>query len=151
MRTLITVFGIVLLTLIGATAATGSAYVQTVSADNPIVDRGCVIRFDRTLNGYTAPRIHANSTHTCVGIKRVYAEKPSGDLVIEGESAGAIVTINVTMDETFAQRDIQCGPSGGIPVVRVRCYKDGVKVKAYSRAIRHPYANLWFGTRSWTQ
>lgn len=146
LATLLVLFAVL---LAGTGAAAG--YLYPASTDNPLVTRGCVIRFDqKSSSGRTVPRIHANSSHYCIGVQRVYAEYPSGDLIIVGENLGPIVSINITVDETLTAKGIRCGPSGGQPIVRVQCYNgNGTKVKAYGASIYGTYSNLWYSDISW--
>lgn len=140
------------LLLIGTTAgvAVGAAYLYPASAGNPTVQSGCVIRFDeRTSSGLTRPRVHANSAHYCVGVTDVYAEYPSGDVVIKQQTVGPVVYISVSPDETLAARGITCGASGGVGVLRLRCYDRAGRVKAYSPKMYGSTSNLWVGWTSW--
>lgn len=142
---------LVIVVLFGSGVAVGANYQYPASLANPLVTRGCVIRFDQRVDGRTVPRIHANAAHYCVGVRRVYAEYPSGDLVIEVQPVGPMVTINVIEDETLSARGIQCGPSGADLVVRVSCYsRSGAKAKAYGSTIHGTYSNLWFSTTNWS-
>lgn len=125
--------------------------VREAPSETPITVRGCAIRFDRRdPAGRTRPRVHANSTHYCLGVTEVRAEYPSGDLIIETDSEGPIIFVSVSPDETLTARGIDCGASGGIRITRIRCHdRDGDQVKAYSREIYGPGANLWIGWVSW--
>lgn len=133
--------------LVGGVAV-GAAYMYAPSVLNPTAHAGCVIRFDeKTRRGATRPTIYANSAHYCVGVKRVYAAYPSGDLVIVQQSAGPVISINVSPDETLTARGIDCGASGGINVTR--CYDEHGRVKAYSSKMYGALANLWVGWVQW--
>jgi len=151
MRTLLITIGLVMLTLLAGTAgAVGSAYMYAPSVDNPIATSGCVIRFDeKTRAGNTRPTIHANGTHYCIGAASARADYPSGDLVIDMQTVGPIVSIAVSPDETLVSRGIDCGASGGAGTIRVRCYDRYGKVKAYSPKMYANTANLWIGWTSW--
>jgi hypothetical protein len=151
MKTLLITIGLVMLTLLAGTAgAVGSAYMYAPSVDNPTAQSGCVIRFDeKTRAGNTRPSIHANSTHYCLGVSSVSADYPSGDLVIDMQTVGPIVSIAVSPDETLVSRGIDCGASGGAGTIRVRCYDRYGKVKAYSPKMYANTANLWLGWSSW--
>jgi hypothetical protein len=153
MRTLLITIGLVMLTLLAGTAgAVGSAYMYAPSVDNPIATSGCVIRFDeKTRAGNTRPTIHANSTHFCIGVTSVSAAYPSGDLVIKMNSVGPIVNIALSPDETLVSRGIDCGASGGIGTVTIKCYDRFGRVKAYSPKMYAKTSNLWFGATSWDQ
>lgn len=152
-RPAVIVAAVLLMLAVLVAVARADGYLFPPSVDNPVADRGCVIRFDeKTTSGNTRPRIHANSTHYCIGVTNVYAEYPTGDLIIEMDPVGPIVSINVTEDETLTARGIACGPSGGAVTVRIRCYdRSGTKVKAYSSKMYGRYSNLWFATQSWSQ
>lgn len=129
--------------------ATAAGYMHAPSVDNPEVNRYCVIRFDKRVNGKTVPRLHANSAHYCTGVKSVRVEA-DGDLFISMDSVGPIGTVQVTEDETFTEKGISCGPSQGEPTVTIRCFsRAGNKVSADGPTIHHPLANLWVFTVSW--
>lgn len=134
-----------------AAHSTPSSTPSTTTPSPQITVRGCVIRFDeRTSSGATKPRIHANETHRCVGVTRVYADRSTGELVIKSDVHEPIISISVSPDETMVQRGISCGASGGLGVTRISCYdRDGKQVGADSRAIYGPSANLWVGWTSW--
>lgn len=149
-RPAVIVAAVLLMLAVLVAVARAETYIRAASANNPTAISGCVIRFDeRTSSGNTRPRIHANGSHFCLGIQRVYAEYPSGDLVVEQDAVGPVVFIAVSPDETLTSRDIECGPSGGAGVIRIRCYRDGNRVKAYSSAMYGHYSNIWLGVASW--
>ncbi|TDE02814.1 hypothetical protein [Jiangella asiatica] len=139
-----------------ATATAGGGYLREADVDNPIASRGCVIRFD-TLSRSGAsvvPRIHANETHACVGVTSLSVDWSSGssrgDLILNNTGGpGAVVSVTVEEDESLAARDIQCGPSGGGTTTRIRCYRDGVKIPAYSLEMYGKNVNLWVGWDMW--
>lgn len=140
---------------IGAGVTIGAAhavdYLHPASVDNPIAQSGCVIRFDeKTSTGNTRPSIHANSTHYCVGVQRVRASYPSGDLIIDLRTVGPIINIAVSPDETLTARGINCGPRGGMGTIAILCYdRYGHKIKAYSNKMYGTHSNLWVGWTSW--
>lgn len=128
----------------GAGAAVASSYMHPASVDAPLVERNCIIRFDRW-----KPRIHVNAAHACVGFTEVTVES-DGDLRLRGPGLGPITFIAVEEDETVVAKGFSCGGSGGDPVVIVRCYtRDGKRVHMGGGGIRHPYANLWIKTTHW--
>src|SRR5690606_40553710 len=66
----LTVAALVATVLLMAGVADGDDFMESPSASNPIATSGCVIRYDTKESwGNTKPRIHANATHTCVGVK----------------------------------------------------------------------------------
>lgn len=139
----------------GALAAESISYrrAATTETEAGIIHRGCVIRFD-TLSASgnsVVPRIHANSTHTCIGVTSVRADWTThpGDLVLENAGGPTnVVAVHVTSDETLTERGITCGPSGGGQTTRLRCYdREGTFVPAYSLELYGPTTNLWV---SWT-
>jgi hypothetical protein len=122
------------------------------SVGNPIVERGCVVRYD-TLDGAGArvvPRIHEDASHICVGVTAVALEA-NGDLRIE--NAGGpwkIVTVWVVLDESLAAQGLTCGVSGGGTVSIVRCYNPaGVRIRHDSLTMYGPGNNIWFGALNW--
>lgn len=137
--------------LVGAQAH-ASGYLFPADPDNPLVIRGCVIRFDeRASNGDTRPTIHANGSHFCVGVDRVYSDYSTGDLRIvhDSDPHRAIVSIAVSPDETLVARGIDCGASGGVRWTKVRCYDEDGLVKPWSGKMRGEFANLWVTWVSW--
>src|SRR5690606_13502867 len=134
-----------------AGVADGDDFMESTSASNPIATSGCVIRYDtKETWGNTKPRIHANATHTCVGVKRVYADYSTGYTVVELETAGPVVSLVVDEDETLVKKGISCGGSGGMGTVKIACYdRNGDQVKAHSAAMYHPLANIWFSLSAW--
>jgi hypothetical protein len=128
-----------------ALAQTSNDYISPAEpASGHLVLGGCVIRFD-TLSATgksVVPRIHANDTHHCVGITSARADWSTGDLIINSGDTVVVTTI-VGIDESFAHRDIICGPSGGGLTTRIQCYRRGVKIPAYSRTLYGPTMNLW--------
>lgn len=131
-------------------AAIGAAYMYDRSVSNPTVQSGCVIRFDqRTAGGQTRPRLYANASHFCVGVVKVYAEYPSGALVIDQQATQPVINISVSPDETLVARGISCGASGGFNVTKVYCRDYSGPVKAYSSKMYGSSSNLWIGWTSW--
>lgn len=122
------------------------------SASNPIVARGCVIRYD-TLNGAgtaVVPRIHEDAGHICVGVTSIGLEA-NGDLRIDNVGGPwKIVTAVVTVDESLAALGLICGVSGGGTVSIVRCYdRTGVRVRADSLVMYGAGRNIWFHALNW--
>jgi hypothetical protein len=115
---------------------------------------GCVIRFD-TLSSTgrsVVPRIHANTAHHCVGVESVRVDWSNGDLIVDYTNNGtAVVTTLVGSDESFTARDIFCGASGGLAYERISCYREGVKVPAWSKALYGPAMNLWLISIWWRE
>lgn len=156
LRDVVTVAAITVGSIVGATALDVAAdYVNTqpASTSNPIVDRGCVIRFD-TLNGQgtaVVPRIYEDNYHVCVGVTLVSLEA-NGDLRIENTGGPSkVVSVWAVPDETLAATFRSCGVSGGGTVSIVRCYlATGIRVNFGS--IAHVYgagSNIWFSATNW--
>lgn len=147
----LTVAALVATVWLMAGSADGNDFMKSTSASNPIATSGCVIRYDtKETWGNTKPRIHANATHTCVGVKRVYADYSTGYTVVELETAGPVVSLVVDEDETLVKKGIACGGSGGMGTVKIACYdRNGNQVKAHSAAMYHPLANIWFSLNAW--
>lgn len=133
----------------GVAGATAENYLRDAKHDNKIAIRGCVIRFDEKDDaGKTVPRIHANSSHYCVGVDRIGVE--DGDLVVYSNTVGPIVSLAVSPDESLAEQGITCGGSGGGNRTAIRCYdRDGVKIDADSSRMHGTYNNLWLTWFTW--
>lgn len=158
-RTIAAVIGGLALIVAGAFVATSLSYIHPESPDNPVAVRGCVIRFDElsATGKSVVPRIHANESHYCVGVTSVSADWSDdwtkGDLRIYNDgSADPIVSLVIDEDESFSQRGITCGGSGGGSLTRIRCYdRDGVKVPAYSLDLYGANMNLWVTWIMWDE
>lgn len=133
-------------------AATADTFTQPAAQDNPLVQRGCVVRFDtQTAEGKTQPRIHANDSHYCVGVAGQPTVDDQGRLVLKSDSRNeAVVSLTVDEDETLTKKGISCGGSGGGGVTRITCTdRNGAIVAADSPEIRDRYANLWLSWTAW--
>lgn len=157
-RTIAVLSTVATVAIIGiAGVAVAQSFEPPADQANPIIIRGCVIRYDTTdAVGHTAPRFHANSVHYCVGFDTVAAQFTSGatkvttSLPEPNGNSEAVVAITVEEDETFAERGIQCGPSGATRTFYIYCWdRDGELVKAHSSEILGPAANLWVTVISW--
>lgn len=134
----------------GVAGATAENYLRDASHDNKIAIRGCVIRFDeRDAAGNTVPRIHANSSHYCVGVTGLEVQD-DGDLVVYSNTVGPIVSLAVSPDETLAAKGLTCGGSGGGYSTTIRCYdRNGNKVAADSPTMYGAYSNMWLTWFTW--
>ncbi|MGH3714446.1 MAG: hypothetical protein ACRDT4_13435 [Micromonosporaceae bacterium] len=138
----------------GGGVAFSDTYLRPTDPSNPISMRGCVIRFDTlsSTGNSVVPRIHANSTHMCVGVTKV-AVNWSGDneLVITNDTAPqAVVSVSVSPDETLTRKGISCGASGGTSVTRIYCYdRAGTFVPASSLKMYSSLSNLWVSWTMW--
>lgn len=159
MKRILTAIGaVVLLVLGGAAGSIAADYMEPADPDNPIAMRGCVIRFD-TLSetGYSViPRIHANETHTCVGVTDVQADwsgtHTHGDLRVYHHDNNGKPIVSMMADEsgTLVEKGIECGTGGGGGITRVRCYDtEGNKVDAQSLKLYDPFATLWLTWVMW--
>lgn len=130
-----------------------SGYLKPAKVDNPILLRGCVIRFDKlsSTGKSVQPRILANSGHICVGVQSVTIDwGGSGDLLLrDSPSNEPVIVAFAEEDETLTARGIQCGPSGGAVQVRIACYKGTTRIPGYSKQLYGRYANLWVGVQNW--
>lgn len=99
---------------------------------------GCVLRGD---GGWHR---HANSAHECAGVAAEPAVLTNGDLRVPLTGGHAkVMDINVEEDETFS-KFAQCGPSGGLGYVTIRCFdRDGVRLRADDPRFANPFGNLW--------
>jgi hypothetical protein len=86
------------------------AYRDLATSDADTVQGGCVVRFE---DG--RPRIHANPSHRCVGVKSVGVTS-TGRLRVElsDEQRGSVVNAQADPDETLTSRGIILGTSGGV-------------------------------------
>lgn len=138
--------------LVGAGAAVAVIDPQPgARVNNPILTRGCVIRFDeKTSSGATKPTRHMNSSHYCVGINREPQVEADGDLVLHMDGGEPIVSIMVSPDESLTKLGIDCGASGGTGQTTIRCYdRTGRFVRADSPQMFGALNNLWIGWTSW--
>lgn len=128
-------------------------YLRPAQLGNPIVLRGCVIRFDQlsSTGKSVRPRILANSSHICVGVTSIRVDwDHGGDLILENaDTDEPVIVAFAEEDETLVSRDISCGPSGGHQSTRIACYRDGTHIPAHSLQMYHRYANLWVGIQNW--
>ncbi|MGD7788539.1 hypothetical protein ACQCX2_09470 [Propionibacteriaceae bacterium Y1700] len=137
------------ITLGGVVGAAAENYMRPADSENPIAVAGCVIRFDEREGTKTIPRIHANQSHMCVGVTDVEVNE-DGDLVVNSDKQGAIVSLVVSPDETMSKMGLSCGGSGGIGHTTVRCYdRTGKHVRADGPDIYNPWGNLWLSWFIW--
>lgn len=107
---------------------------------------GCVIRL------YAAgPRIHANGTHTCVGVKSVRVTN-MGRLQINYTRPGRTVAVHANADELLVGRGIQAGVDGSRSYATVTLYDSKIKRRLHLKRSGH-YAraagstsNIWFSS-----
>lgn len=131
----------------GAAAHTQQAETPAAAPTQPeVVLGGCVIRLYSS-----GPELHANSTHTCVGVRSVDVTsmgrlqvRYTGHVRTMGLSAGA--------DETLAGRGIQVGVDGTSSYATMTLYDTKLKRRLnlarttdYRRAAGSS-SNVWFGT-----
>lgn len=145
--------------VVGAAAFAGGtamadSFTQPSSPDNPLVQRGCVIRFDtKDSAGRTKPRIHANTGHYCVGVNGDPTVDDKGRLVIPTDAQGqdqAAVSMAINSDETLTAKGISCGGSGGIGKTVISCYdRAGKQVRADSSTMYDRGSNLWLSWTTW--
>jgi len=133
----------ILVFIIARQTATGSSYALTstqVTKSN-IVHRGGVIRI-----GTNGVYLHVNSTHHSVGIKSVKINK-AGNLEIATELVSPIISINVSPDETLAQKGIIAGASVGSQTTIIKFSKNGRSLNLNRtsdyKLIASDVSNLW--------
>lgn len=126
-----------------ATAASDSAAQR---AQSQLSVGGCVIRL------YSAgPRIHANSSHTCVGVKSV-AVTGMGRLQVKYVKSGRTVSVNANSDEVLVGRGIQAGVDASSSYAKITLYDSRLKRRLHlGRAADYRRAagetsNLWFSS-----
>lgn len=145
--------------VVGAAAfAGGTAMADSFSKpsapDNPLVERGCVIRFDtKDSGGKTKPRVYTNDGHYCVGVSGEPTVDDKGRLVVPTDAQGrnqAVVSMSIDSDETLTAKGISCGGSGGIGKTVISCYdRAGKQVRADSAEMYQPNGNLWLSWTTW--
>jgi len=129
----------------------GTVMIVPESDTNPIIERGCVVRFD-TLNGAgtkVVPRVLDDYFHHCVGVTSIYVDT-AGNLAINNTGGtNEIVFVVAEEDETLVDRNITCGPSGGGTITVVACYQNGNRIRVDSLAIYGAGSNLWMYWAMW--
>ncbi|PGS48700.1 hypothetical protein [Bacillus sp. AFS041924] len=122
-------------------SGTSYAFSSTQVTSANIVQRGGVIRL--------SPKgvyLHVNSTHHSVGIKSVKINN-SGNLEIATESVAPIISINVSPDETLAQRGVIAGASVGNQTTIIKFSKNGkalnLKRSSDYNLIASDVSNIW--------
>lgn len=133
--------------------AVGDSFSKPSAQDNPLIERGCVIRFDtKDSAGKTTPRVHANNGHYCVGAGSPTVDD-KGRLVVPTDAKGqkqAVVGMSIDEDETLVKEGISCGGSGGLGETVISCYdRSGKPVRADSAQMYQPGGNLWLSWTTW--
>lgn len=132
----------------------GAAVVQSAPAEAANVTRvqssidvgGCVIR----LYSY-GPRVHANHTHTCVGVKSVNITG-TGRLQIHFSEPGRTVGLSAGSDETLTGRGIAAGIDGTSRYATVSLYDTRLKRRLHLgrstdyRRAAGASSNIWFSS-----
>lgn len=131
---------------LGGDVASATADVHQQRAQSSLYIGGCVIRIDPG-----GPRIHANSSHTCVGVKSVRITQ-MGRLQIMFTSKGRNVALTANADETLTARGVQVGVNGTSTYASVTLYDGRLKRKLnlrrsadYRRAAGST-SNVWFSS-----
>lgn len=114
------------------------------------VTGGCVVRLPST-----GPRVHANASHRCVGVKSVGLTS-SGRIVVHAsqEQRGAVVNVQGDPDETLTTRGIAVGVSTSSTQMHFSLYDSRVNRRldlrkpADRRRAASSLSNLWL---SWTK
>lgn len=129
-------------------AAANSARVATpqLAPTQSVSVGGCVIRL------YTAgPELHANSTHTCVGVRSVDVTS-MGRLRVRYTATSDVVGLSAGADETLAGRGIQVGVDGTSSYATMTLYDTKLERRLnlsrttdYRRAAGSS-SNIWFGS-----
>lgn len=128
----------------GDARAAGETHAQR--AQSSLTIGGCVVRL--TPSG---PRIHANSSHTCVGVKgvRITAQ---GRLQIMYTTSRRSVALTAGADETLTSRGIRAGVNGTRTYATVTLYDGRLERRLHlRRAADYRRAagwtsNVWFGS-----
>lgn len=139
----------VLAGLLGTVGAQAASYIFPALRGDQVVVSGCVLRFD-TPDG--TPRIHANYSHHCAGVEKVFING-NGDIEVKQSltNANAVIFAFAQADETLVTRGIQVGASGGITKTVFRLYdgKLGRKLNLRSasdrKRVQGNSSNLWVG------
>jgi len=124
-----------------------SAAAESVeSAQSQLSIGGCVVR----LYSY-GPRIHANSSHTCVGIKSVRITS-MGRLQIYYTRPGQTVSVTANADELLVGRGIQAGVDSSRSYATVTLYDSKLRQRLHLKRSAHyqraagTTSNIWFST-----
>lgn len=123
--------------------ASGSSYVLSTKqvTKNDVIQRGGVIRL-----GSKGAYLHVNSTHHSVGINSVKINS-SGNLEIATENVSPIISVNVSPDETLAQKSVIAGASVGNTKTIIKFSKNGKPLNLNKAAdyklIASDVSNLW--------
>ena len=94
---------------------------QAGHGDVRVVHSGGVIRFNSRW-GY--PRLHTNASYESVGIRRVSVHPDTGNLLVEHDAPGPVVSVQCTADETLISRGVRFGPSGGGGRTSIQVYSE---------------------------
>lgn len=125
------------------TAATAAG---TQVAQSQLSVGGCVIRLYAH-----GPRIHANTTHTCVGVKSVRVTN-MGRLQVHYTQRGRTVSVNANPDEVLVGRGIGAGVNSQSSYATVTLYDSRIKRRlnlkrpADYRRASGSTSNLWFSS-----
>lgn len=126
-----------------ASAAEGSSAQR---AQSQLSIGGCVIRL------YAAgPRIHANSSHTCVGVRSVQITG-MGRLQVNYVQSARTVSLTANADELLVARGIHAGANGTTRYATITLYDSRLERRLhlgraadYRRAAGST-ANVWFNS-----
>ncbi|MET3196055.1 hypothetical protein [Bacillus sp. OAE603] len=133
----------ILVFFIARETANGSSYALSTKqvTKSDVIQRGGVIRL-----GAKGVYLHVNSTHHSVGIRSVKINS-SGNLEIGTENVSPIISVNVSPDETLAQKSVIAGASVGNTTTVIKFSKNGKplnlnKASDY-KLIASDVSNLW--------
>lgn len=137
--------------LLGGTFAAGRSYMSGALNEDQVSLSGCVIRFS---NSDGTPSIHANESHQCAGVERVYINSKGYLEVKQTPSNGrSIMSASISPDETLTARGIIAGASGGVGTTKYNFYDTRLKKrldlnkKEDRMRLQGRYSNAWL---SWT-
>ncbi|MEX1909809.1 hypothetical protein L6241_16145 [Janibacter sp. Y6] len=121
-----------------------------LATDDQTVAGGCVIRFSST-----GPKIHANSTHHCTGVRSVgISTLGRMRIVYSDEQRGSTINVSADPDETLVRRGIITGISSSPAELHVDLFDARSKKRvdlrrlADRKVMAGAFANIWV---AWTK
>lgn len=134
------------MTIAQSQAANAASASSAQRAQSQLSIGGCVIRL------YAAgPRIHANTSHTCVGVKSVQITG-MGRLQVNYVQSGRTVGLAANADELLVARGIHAGVNGTTRYATITLYDTKIKRRLhlgrsadYRRAAGST-SNVWFSS-----
>jgi hypothetical protein len=103
--------------------------------------RACVIRFEDHADG---PYVHADSSHRNYGVGKVQVLDSGRIEIYAAGPVGAIASVHLNVDESFARDGYSVGASGGAGLtVAVFGHRSGTSVTGMNTGLYAPGRNIW--------